>query len=166
MSWYEPLGGHPVTWENEEGIMMARIEFDPPKILREENITPNKIWRNGPWTIVEWRDGTKTKVKAEESDALNPYSGFCAALAKKVFGTTGKAVKAMDNAVYAAGEKARERKRKAVAAKVLKQQCKQIEKANEETMIKARMKEIRINNIAYERIMEEDNQKTSKSAED
>lgn len=48
---------------------------------------PLKIIYNDPATIVFWRDGTKTVVKRMEKEKFNPYTAFCAALAKKIYGS-------------------------------------------------------------------------------
>lgn len=44
---------------------------------------------HGPATIVYWADGEKTVVKCMDADTFDPMAGFCAALAKKVYGSTG-----------------------------------------------------------------------------
>ena len=48
---------------------------------------PTKIIYNGPATIVFWADGTKTIVKKSKKEKDNKYNAFCAALAKKIYGT-------------------------------------------------------------------------------
>lgn len=45
---------------------------------------------SGPKTIVFWLDGTKTIVSCGEGDHNDPYAGFCAAVTKRVFGSTVK----------------------------------------------------------------------------
>ena len=52
-------------------------------------LTPKKIIHNGPATIVIWRDGEKTVVKLMEGDTYDEYAAFTAALAKRIFGSTG-----------------------------------------------------------------------------
>lgn len=52
---------------------------------------------NGGKTIVLWADGTKTISTCGESDTFDPYAGFCAAVAKKVFGSTGAAKRILKN---------------------------------------------------------------------
>lgn len=49
-------------------------------------LKPIKIIYNEPATIVIWNDGTKTVVKCEENIPFDKYAGFCAALAKKIYG--------------------------------------------------------------------------------
>ena len=59
-------------------------------------ITPRKVIFSGPKTIVIWEDGTKTIVGCAEGQEYDEYAGFCAALAKKIFGTTSAAKRVMD----------------------------------------------------------------------
>lgn len=50
-----------------------------------------KVIFNENKTIVLWKDGTKTIVTCEEDDCFDPYAGFCAAVVKRVFGSTSNA---------------------------------------------------------------------------
>lgn len=89
---------------------MAKGEFKAMKYAYK----PLKIIYNDPATIVFWRDGTKTVVKRMEKEKFNPYTAFCAALAKKLFGSNS-AVNRIVNSGYnqlvgdilAAGKKAK-----------------------------------------------------------
>lgn len=54
------------------------------------HLTPKRILRHGPATIVFWQDGTKTIVKLSEGEEDNAYSAFTAALAIKIFGSNSK----------------------------------------------------------------------------
>lgn len=63
-------------------------------------LTPKKVIFNEPATIVFWEDGTKTIVKCSEDDEFNPYYGFCAALAKKIYGNNSKIHKILKKAEY------------------------------------------------------------------
>ena len=58
--------------------------------------TPMRILRHGPATIVFWCDGTKTVVKRAPDEPDNEYTAFCAALARKIFGSNS-AVKRLIN---------------------------------------------------------------------
>ena len=58
---------------------------------------PVKIIYNPPATIVFWEDGTKTVVKAMEGTVFNPYHGFTAALAKRVYGSSTRVNKIVQN---------------------------------------------------------------------
>ena len=58
-------------------------------------VTPRvkRIIYHNPATIVFWEDGTKTVVKCMEGEKYEKYAGFCAALAKKMYGSTTRAKK-------------------------------------------------------------------------
>ena len=53
-------------------------------------LTPKRILRSGPATIVFWQDGTKTIVKLSEGEEDNAYAAFTAALGVKIFGSNSK----------------------------------------------------------------------------
>lgn len=50
----------------------------------------------GPKTIIKWNDGTKTIVSCGEGDQYDRYVGFCAAVTKKMFGSTSNIKKIID----------------------------------------------------------------------
>jgi hypothetical protein len=50
----------------------------------------SKVIFNPPATIVLWTDKTKTVVKCQEGDTFDPEKGLAMAIAKKMFGNTGK----------------------------------------------------------------------------
>lgn len=56
----------------------------------------HQIIFSGPKTIVMWKDGTKTIVSCGEGDQYDRYVGFCAAVTKKMFGSTTKINKIID----------------------------------------------------------------------
>lgn len=47
-------------------------------------------------TTINWADGTKTTVHVIEGSAYDKYNGFCAAVMKKLFGTTSMAKRIRD----------------------------------------------------------------------
>lgn len=49
-----------------------------------------KVIYSGPKTIIIWSDGSKTIASCGKEDTFDPYVGFCAAAAKKMFGSTSK----------------------------------------------------------------------------
>lgn len=51
---------------------------------------PECILKNGPATIVFWKDGTKTIVKRKKGEKEDPYYAFTAALAKKIYGNNSR----------------------------------------------------------------------------
>ena len=58
--------------------------------MRKDKFTPAKIIYNGVATVVFWEDGTKTVVKRAKGTKDDKYNAFCAALAKKVYGTNSR----------------------------------------------------------------------------
>lgn len=48
-----------------------------------------KVIFNDPATIVFWRDGSKTVVKAQTNETFDPEKGFAMAIAKKALGNEG-----------------------------------------------------------------------------
>ena len=81
--------------------MTTEIDSDAWGLLIEKPANKSKptvpsvkrIVYHDPATIVFWQDGTKTVVKCMDGEPFEKYAGFCAALAKKVFGSTSKAKK-------------------------------------------------------------------------
>ena len=76
--------------------------FDPKKGKKEKKqmknsfdlscVTPKRInfrsKKDNYYTDVLWADGTVTVVKLKENEDFDEHTAFCAALAKKVFGST------------------------------------------------------------------------------
>lgn len=60
--------------------------------------TPKKIIVNedSKVTVVMWGDGTKTIVKCSEADQYDPYAAYCAAFAKKCYGTNSQLKKTIN----------------------------------------------------------------------
>lgn len=81
----------------KENARKIAIKFEPKQILQ-----------NGPVTIVFWKDGTKTIVRKSENSADDPYSAFCAALAKKIYGNNSRVKKILEKKIVKA--KAKEKK--------------------------------------------------------
>lgn len=61
-------------------------------MTNKEKFTPKRInFRSKKgcfYTDVLWSDGTVTVVKLKENEDFDEYTAFCAALAKKIFGST------------------------------------------------------------------------------
>ena len=60
--------------------------------------TPKKIIVNAESkvTVVLWDDGTKTVVRCSEADVYDPYAAYCAAFAKKCYGTNSQLKKTIE----------------------------------------------------------------------
>lgn len=57
------------------------------------HITPTNVIFNGPATIVQWEDGTKTVVKCKDGDYYDPEKGFMMAMLEKMYGSKTKVKK-------------------------------------------------------------------------
>lgn len=58
------------------------------RTIMKNGVTPVKIKKDGRVTVVFWEDGTATAVKCGLEEKYDSYTAFCAALGKKVFGST------------------------------------------------------------------------------
>lgn len=72
-----------VFWFKEESLAVI-----PTNAIRDDAI--RQIIFSGPKTIVIWSDGSKTIVSCSKDDTYDGYAGFCAAVAKKMFGSTSQ----------------------------------------------------------------------------
>ena len=75
--------------KNEESLAVI-----PTNAIRDDAI--RQIIFSGPKTIVIWSDGSKTIVSCSKDDTYDGYIGFCAAVAKKMFGSTSQVKKVID----------------------------------------------------------------------
>ena len=80
----------------------CRCSVEPIVIKAEElsvvNLTPQpkSIIYNNRTTIVIWSDDTKTIVRCADGQEFDEYTGFVAAIAKKMYGSTPKVKKLID----------------------------------------------------------------------
>lgn len=122
-----------------------------------EQLMPRRIWTNVHdgmrFTTVEWMDGTKTTVKCHlDAPQANEFSGFAAALAKKVYGSTTDAIFVMKKAYEKAEEPARRREELRKADKEHKQRQHQFRIMSREEEIKREMDRQRIEREAKRRL--------------
>lgn len=61
----------------------------------KDSLTPVKIRKDGSVTVVFWNDGTATSVRCSADDTYDDYIAFCAALAKRVLGSTSAVKRAI-----------------------------------------------------------------------
>ncbi len=73
------------TWLVNRQEAMTLFEQTKRKLSRP---LIKKVIFNNPATIVMWKDGTKTVVKAEGED-YDPEKGLAMAIAKKAYGNQG-----------------------------------------------------------------------------
>lgn len=86
-----------VEWEVEKMKKEKGIRSAYPDLPREQlcaktfAIYPKHIYYyDNDYTTVLWDDGTKTTVKLSDDDIYDEYSAFCAALAKRIYGSNSK----------------------------------------------------------------------------
>ena len=60
-------------------------------------------------TVVMWKDGTKTIVRAAENDKHDAYLGYCAALAKKIHGTNSALKRDIEKVLIVVDKKEKEK---------------------------------------------------------
>ena len=73
----------------DERVMRLFGLFEVNRDVLRSCPTPMRICYDGLTTVVFWEDGTVTSVRCseEDKDKFSEYSGFTAALAKKMYGT-------------------------------------------------------------------------------
>ncbi len=68
---------------NDVNKMLSNLPF----AIVKGCLNPVKIRKDGRVTVVFWKDGSTTAVRCGENEQYDDYTAFCAALAKKIFGT-------------------------------------------------------------------------------
>lgn len=85
----DPILNNKVSYTNYyRGGFTQRYIPTPKKIIVNED---SKV------TVVMWDDNTKTIVKCSEADQHDPYAAYCAAFAKKCYGTNSQLKKTIEN---------------------------------------------------------------------
>lgn len=76
----------------ENYSLYCKNDIDTTKKLTYRIPTPKKVIFNENYqvTIVLWEDGTKTIVRCAENTTPDPYAAYCAAFAKKCYGSNSK----------------------------------------------------------------------------
>lgn len=110
-----------------------------------KNLEVKSIRFDQKFTTVTWNDGTTTRVGCMLADEYNRYEAFCAALAKKIYGSTSS-VKHIVDTKDEQIEIDKQRKEREVQEKAM-----QIRKARKDRIwIKKRAKEIAREKAAQE----------------
>lgn len=74
-------------WFDQDNFCNGKVPDDKPKRLWRHYI--KKVIFNNPATIIIWRNGDKTVVKAGEGEEYDPEKGFAMAIAKYALGNQG-----------------------------------------------------------------------------
>lgn len=112
-------------------------------------LSPRTIQRNGDITTVIWNDGKATVVRRAKDDPDSEYIAFCAALAKRLYGSNSAVMRTVTNADSEV-QKKRYLYRKKLAQKA--QQDK--EKQAKERKLRRMVKHIQLMDEARNRYME------------
>ena len=121
-----PKNNYTFSWEDLEFTGITTINPEPTKITIHNqydlknitNLQPKSIKYDKNYTTVTWNDGTKTTVRCSNEDDYSRYTGFCSALAKKIFGTSSqvrKIVETKDEEVEIAKKKAERKEEERIA---------------------------------------------------
>lgn len=95
----QPITG-PMDFLESVSKIMNAMNCRCSSHLHHTGVPPvKKVIFSGPKTVVLWADGTKTIVSCGAGDTYDYYSGFCAAVVKKLFGSTTHAKKVLGEVV-------------------------------------------------------------------
>lgn len=104
------------------------------------NVQPDKT------TVVRWADGTITYVRCSDNDTYDIQSAFCAALAKKVYGSTSAVRREVERKNSANINKKKEEERRKIAEENKKQ-----ERINHDRKLRKIAKQMRLEAEAYDK---------------
>lgn len=76
-------------WDNSEGGIEDTALFGAIPEVR-------KVYFNDRHTTIEWEDGVKTTVGCADGQQFDEYSGFGAAVLKRLFGSSTAAIRYMN----------------------------------------------------------------------
>ena len=86
-----------MEWEVGKMKKEKDVKSAYPDLPREQlctktfSIYPEHIYYyDNNYTTVLWNDGTRTTVKLSDDDIYDEYSAFCAALAKRIYGSNSR----------------------------------------------------------------------------
>lgn len=148
-----------LEWAIENALNILLENYHSAKPAAFALPLPVDILRRGRCTIVKWTDGTVTKVVLEEDKPdTGIFGAFCIAFAKKMYGSTEKLLKHIDNA----DEKARAVRVKA-AAQECQEQCKKRAEARRkeqfEREVAEEMHQARVRDEAMRRLWDKEKDK-------
>ena len=144
-----------------KNAIRSQVENAYDSVYHNENLPnglqPIKIWTtsNG-YTTVLWNDSTKTTAKCEKPENTTEYGGFCACVAKKLYGSTSKSLNAMTKAIDNANWPAKQKQIERDKLKKLKQERHehdiQAQKAEHEALVQREIEKIKAHAEAERRL--------------
>jgi len=119
------------------------LTYSKPQYAQKTDVKSIKFDKK--FTTVTWKDGTTTRVGCMLEDEYNKYEAFCAALAKRIYGSTSSVKHIVDtkDEQIEIDKQRKEREAQEAAAKIRKARKDRI-------WIKKRAKEIARENAAQE----------------
>lgn len=114
-----PLCGAPYSlehWARQQAkmfipsIMESGFDVGVKAPVKNNFVKPKQVFFNGKHTTLVWPDGEKTIVGLGPDAVYDEYSGFCAAIVKKLFGSSREAQKFLDKVKIV--QKKKEKKKK------------------------------------------------------
>jgi len=113
-----------------------------------KNCEPVATWSNPPYTIVQFSDDEKVVVKCEDGKPYDFYSGFCIALAKKLYGGATGIEKVFEQCQHDAHWKSHAREALNKRVKAIKQNEHKRKMKARKDAIERRTEELRIERAA------------------
>lgn len=74
----------------------ARPAGEKEEVSVPKSLVVERILRYGPVSEIHWADGTKTRVKRMSGEKEDPHTAFCAALAKKIYGSNRNVIEMIE----------------------------------------------------------------------
>ena len=112
-----------------------------------------RVWEtDGGYTTVEWSDGTKTTVKAEDPEHADLFAAVCIAYTKRMLGSTTAVMDMIKTAKHNVEWPAKKKQIEHQKLKELKRKRAASIRAGREARVRAAMDEIRIQEEAQKRI--------------
>ena len=99
------LGTCILEYTDHKDIENIKLDFSHNFTPRPKKIIYNE---SKGVTVVLWEDGTKTIVKCSENNQRDIYNAYCAAFAKKCYGTNSALKREIDKLTVYHGDKNKE----------------------------------------------------------
>ena len=102
-------------WAREQAVMADLLsstlgaQKTPEKKAETRFVKPKQVFLNGNHTTIVWPDGEKTTVGVGPNTTYDEYAGFCAAIVKKLFGSSREAEKFLDRVKIVQKKKAKKK---------------------------------------------------------
>ena len=137
------------SMQMEADSLAFQLGVNPKKMIPEINRI--LFYNNDKTTVVYWKDGTKTSCVCDSEDEPSKYAGFCACLAKKIYGKTSRIKRIIDENDETAKRERDEAEKKRLKEKNRAEAERKKNKAHQNA-VKRKMKELTIEQEALSRL--------------